>query len=124
MEPSCSDRADVAKNRLYIVLKGSIPDEMAKAAAEEVMAETKKLSAGFCVVNDISGMQPAGPRGAAEIKRAQAFLGYMGVRRIIRVAPSSGAGAAQQFENATPGYPAANTASTIEEADAILDKAT
>ena len=124
MEPSYSVRADVAKNRLYIALKGAIPDEMAKAAAKEVMEETKKLSAGFCVVNDISEMQPASPRGAAEIKRAQAFLGYMGVRRIIRVVPSSGAGTAQQFENAIPGYPTANTASSIEEADAILDKAT
>lgn len=122
MESSYKIRADPAKNRLYIVLKGSIPDEMAKAAAEEVMAETKKLSAGFCVVNDISEMQPASPRGAAEIKRAQAFLGYMGVRRIIRVVPATGPEVKAQFESPPQGYPAANTASSIEEADAILDK--
>ena len=124
MEPSYKIWTDLAKNRLYLVLKGAIPDEMAKAAAEEVMAETKKLSTGFCVVNDISGMQPAGPRGAAEIKRAQAFLGYMGVRRIIRIVHPTDTEVKKQFENAIPGYPTANTASSIEEADAILDKAT
>jgi hypothetical protein len=122
MEPSCSVRADVAKNRLYIVLKGSIPDETAKLAAEQVMEETKKLSAGFCVVNDISGMQPAGPKGAAEIKRAQAFLGYMGVRRIIRIVHPTDTEVKKQFENTPTGYPTANTASSIEEADAILDQ--
>ena len=122
MEPSYKIWADTAKNRLYIVLKGSIPDEMAKAAAETVMAETKKLSAGFCVVNDISEMQPASPKGAAEIKRAQAFLGYMGVRRIIRVIPAAGPAVQKQFESPPPGYPAANAASSIAEAEAILDK--
>jgi hypothetical protein len=123
MEPSYIIRADPAKNRLYLALKGAIPDEMAKDAADKTIEEPKKLQPGFTAVNDISQAQPTGPKGVVEIKRAQAFLGYLGVRRIIRVIPQSDNGAARQFENPPQGYPIANTASSIEEADTMLDKA-
>jgi hypothetical protein len=122
MEPSYKVWVDPVKNRLYLVLKGSIPDDMAKAAADKTIEEAQKLQSGFFVINDISEMQPAGFKGAAEIKRAQAFLGYLGVRRIIRVVPQTGLEAKKQFENPIQGYPVANTAFSIEEADAILDK--
>ena len=122
MEPSYKIWADPAKNRLYIVLKGAIPDEMAKAAADQAIEEAKKLGAGFFVINDISEMQPGSPKGAAEIRRAQAFLGYHGVRRIIRIVKAAGQAVNKQFESTPPGYPAVNTASSIAEAEAILDK--
>lgn len=122
MEPSYNVWVDSAKNRLYLVLKGSIPDDMAKAAADKTIEEAKKLQPGFFVVNDISEMQPAGLKGAAEIKRAQAFLGYLGVKRIIRIVPQTDAIVKKQFETPIQGIPAANTASSIEEADDILDK--
>ena len=113
---------DLVKNRLYLVIKGSISDETAKAAADKTMQEAKKLQTGFTVITDISQAHPIGSKGGIEIKRAQAFLGYMGVKRIIQVIPRSDSGAAQQQGNPPQGYSTVNTASSIEEGDAILDR--
>jgi len=113
---------DPAKNRLYLLIKGPISDETAKAAADKTMEEAKKLQSGFTVVSDISQAHPIGPKGAVEIKRAQAFLGYLGVKRMIQVVPPSGSEEAKQQGNPPQGYPTANTASSIDEADIILDK--
>lgn len=122
MQSICKVWSDSAKNRLYLVFQGTIPDDMAKSAADRVIDETKNLRPGFSVINDISQAQPAGPWGAAEIKRVQAFLGYMGIERIIRILPDSDSGVAGQFENTARNYPTAMTASSIEEAEAILDR--
>ncbi|MDQ7799085.1 MAG: hypothetical protein RDU76_09130 [Candidatus Edwardsbacteria bacterium] len=108
---------DPGKNRLYLVIKGSISDDMAKSAADKTMEEAKKLQSGFAVVSDISQARPTGSKGATEIKRAQAFLGYLGVKRIIQVVPRSDNGADKQ-----QGYPAVNTVFSIDEADIILDR--
>lgn len=108
---------DPGKNRLYLVIKGPISDEAAKAAADKTMEEAKKLQPGFTVVSDISQAQPTGSKGAIEIKRAQAFLGYLGVKRIIQVVPRSDNGAAKP-----QGYSAANTVFSINDADIILDR--
>jgi len=109
--------ADYGKNRLYLVIKGPISDDMAKSAADKIMEEAKKLQSGFTVVSDISQARPAGTKGTIEIKRAQAFLGYLGVKRIIQVIPRSDNGAIKQ-----QGYPAANMVFSIDEADIILDR--
>lgn len=109
--------ANYGKNRLYLVIKGPISDEAAKAAAEKTMEEAKKLQSGFTVVSDVSQARPTGNRGAIEIKRAQAFLGYLGVKRIIQVIPQSDDKTAKQ-----QGYPAANMVFSIDEADIILDR--
>jgi hypothetical protein len=122
MQSICKIWSDPDKNRLYLVFRGSIPDDMAKAAAERVIEETRHLRPGFCVVNDISQAQPASPWGEAEIRRVQAFLGYMGIERLIRILPHLDSGVAAQFGHTGPSYPTAQTAGSIEEADAILDR--
>jgi hypothetical protein len=122
MQSICKVWSNVAKNRLYLVFQGTIPDDMAKSAAERVIEEARHLRPGFSVVNDLSQAQPTGPWGAAEIRRVQAFLGYMGIERIIRILPEVDGGVAGQFEKAAGKYPTALTAGSIEEADAILDR--
>ena len=121
MDASYKIWSDPSKNRLYIVLKGSIPDDMATAAADKTIREAKKLQPGFIVINDISEVEPAGPNGAKEIKRAQAFLGYRGVKRVIRIVHPSDDAVNKQFENNPKYYPAANIALSIEEADKMLE---
>lgn len=121
MDASYKIWSESSKNRLYIVLKGPIPDDMAKAAADKVIEEAKKLQPGFAVINDISEMEPASIFGAKEIRRAQAFLGYSGVKRVIRIVHPSDDATNKQFENTPKDYPAANTAHSIEEADKILE---
>lgn len=121
MDASYKVWSDAAKNRLYIVLKGRIPDDMAKTAADTVIAEAGKLKPGFSIINDCSDMEPGSPIGVKEIRRAQAYLGYCGVKRIIRVVHPSNEAAKRMFENTPKDYPFANTASSVEEAEKILD---
>lgn len=121
MVASYQVRADISKNRLYIILKGRIPDDMAKEAADKVINEAGKLSAGFSIINDCSEMEPGSPVGVKEIRRAQAYLGYCGVKRIIRVVHPALDATRKQFESTAKDYPFANTASSIEEAEKILD---
>ncbi|WP_420582822.1 hypothetical protein [Reichenbachiella sp.] len=44
-------------------------DQELKEAAQICIDEIKKLSPGFAIINDISKLKPASPRGAAEIKK-------------------------------------------------------
>ncbi len=120
MEASYRIWSDNKKNRLYVVLKGAMSDGLAKEMADHTIEEAKKLTPGFTVINDISELEPITEIGAKEIKRAQAFLGYKGVKRIIRVVSPAMDLARKQFEAAPQGYPAANTASSIEEAEKML----
>jgi hypothetical protein len=123
MEASYKVWSDLKKNRLYIVLKGLITDVMAKEAADMVITEAYKLSPGFSVINDCSELEPGNPAGAREIQRAQVGLGYCGVRRVIRVLHPANEIINKQFENTAKEYPFANTASSVEEAEKILDVA-
>lgn len=121
MKASYKVWVDVRKNRLYIVLTGRIPDDMAKIAADMVIDEAGKLTPGFSIINDCSDMEPGSPAGVKEIRRAQAFLGYCGVKRIIRVVHPDHEAVKRQFERTPKEYPSANTAASVEEAEKILD---
>lgn len=118
-------RADVAKNRLYMVLNGFFTDEEIHIAAEKTIEEIKKLKAGFAVINDISTFKPATPNGAEEIKRVQVFTRERGVKRIVRVVGKdkvASAITAMQFSRTQQeaGY-AADIVGTMAEAEKLLD---
>lgn len=114
-------RADVAKNRLYLVLGGFFADAEMVPIVDKCIAEAKKLKPGFDVINDISEFKPATPKGADEIKRAQIFVKENGVRKVIRVVGEAVLTQAQfDRQGKSAGY-AADTASTVAEAEKILD---
>jgi hypothetical protein len=121
MDASYKVWADVPKNRLYLILKGFMPDEMVKAAADLTIEEAKKLQPGFQVINDISELKPASQAGADEIKRAQAFLGSRGVKRVIRIVKPDNVTAKLQFARSSKDFYKADTAASIEDAESILD---
>lgn len=119
-------RADIAKNRLYMVLKGFFTDEEIHTAAQKTVEEIKKLKPGFAVINDISTFKPASQQGAEEIKRVQIFTHERGVKRIVRVVGKdkvASAITAMQFSRTQQeaGY-TADIVGTIEEAEKLLDK--
>ena len=115
-------RADVAKNRLYIVLGGFFKDDEVKAAADKCIAEVKKLKPGFVVINDIREFKPASPAGADEIKRAQIFVKQSGGAKIIRVVGEAVLSQAQFERQAKEAGVASDTAASVAEAEKLLDK--
>ena len=78
-------KADIEKNILLLRLEGFLTDDALKSGVDLCIAEAKKLSSGYFIINDISRMKPASPAGAAEIKRAQSYVINNGVGKIIRV---------------------------------------
>jgi hypothetical protein len=114
-------RADVARNRLYLVLIGFFQDDEVKTASDKCIAEASKLKPGFDVINDISQFKPASPKGAEEIKRAQLFIKQHGVKRVIRIVGDAVITQAQfSRQEKEVGYNA-DTAATLAEAEKILD---
>ncbi len=113
-------RADVNKNRLYVVLQGFIQGDEAKEAADIAIAEAKKLRPGFDVINDISTVKATSEQGVMELLRCQTFLKERGVGRVIRVVPEVTVGSMQIARTSKQAGYEADTARTIEEAEEML----
>jgi len=115
-------RIDQARNRLYITLTGFFEVAEAKKCADEIIAATKKLHAGYDVINDISHFKPGSPEVAKEIERAQTHVATSGVRRGVRVVGEA-AIAGMQFGRTgrQTGYNSTNVA-TLEEAEKLLSQ--
>jgi hypothetical protein len=113
-------RADIRKNRLYVVLAGFFDDREAKQAADKVIQEIKRLRPGFDIINDISGFRPATQRGVQEMIRAQRFAHAAGVDRVIRIVPFETLGSMQFARTSKRAGYEADTAPSIVEADKML----
>ena len=113
-------KADVRKNRLYVVLAGFFDDDEARQAADQVIQEIKKLRPGFDIINDISGFRPTTQKGAQEMVRAQRFARAAGVDRVIRIVPSETIGSMQFARTSKQAGYEADTAPSIAEADKML----
>jgi len=130
-------RADKEKNRIILKLSGFLQQEELKRATDEFIEKVKTLQPGFDIINDISEFKPASQEGAAEIKRAQAFIKEHGFGHVIRVIPgrpdplnseettahgTALLGKAQFRRTAREVGYQAGEASSIEEAEAMLDR--
>ncbi|MDY7031867.1 MAG: hypothetical protein SVY10_08150 [Thermodesulfobacteriota bacterium] len=118
----CEVRSDISKNRLYVTLDGYFTDNETKEAADRVIMEVNKLKPGFDIINNISTVKPTSPKGTEDLGRAIQYLADYGIRRAIRIVPSSYF-AASQFSRVSSeigGYDV-HTASSMEEAERMLD---
>lgn len=113
-------RADVRKNRLYLVLDGFFNESEAKEIADRTIREVQKLRPGFDVINDISNFKPTSQQGADQIKRAGIFVRNYGVGRLIRVVPSASIGSMQFTRKSREAGYDAEVASSVEEAERML----
>ena len=113
-------RADVGKNRLYVVLQDFFQADEAKEAAEAVIAEAKKLRPGFDCINDISTVKATSEQGVLELLRCQSFLRERGMGRVIRVVPEVSVGSLQIARTSKQAGYEADTARSIEEAEEML----
>lgn len=112
---------DTDRNRLYIILRGFLSDAEMQIAREKIIENVKKLSKSFDVVTDISTFKPASAQGVKEFKQAQRYLASHGMRRMVQVVSNDGLAALQISRTAKGiGY-AANTVSSVIEADEKLE---
>jgi hypothetical protein len=114
-------RADTSKNRLYVVLDGYFSDQQVKEACGKVIREVKKLKPGFTAINDISGFRPATPQGAAEMQRTQGVIMQAGLARVVRITGSALGEMQFRRTSRNAGY-AGDTAASIQQAEALLDR--
>lgn len=113
-------RADPERNRLYITLAGHLEGEERQAAMKALMAEAGKLSEGFGVVSDISGLHATDQEGFKDFLRAKSGLKLRGVGKVIRVVKIPLSRIQVERISEAAGYEAESVAS-IEEADRRLD---
>jgi hypothetical protein len=114
-------RIDDKKNRLYLALTGLMSDDEMKAAADQTIEMVKKMHKGFTVVTDISQFRPMTKLGVDEVKRVALFCAQSGMKataRVVGISPT----ALQQFQRvAKENSYTAYTATTVAEAEALLD---
>jgi hypothetical protein len=115
-------RVDPEKNRLYITLEGFSTIEQVKAAERELREAANNLKPGFDLVNDISNYKPGTSEIVVLFRQIQEMLKNAGMGRVIRVVKKYTITDLQFVRTAKDtGYNAVNV-SSVEEADAILDK--
>jgi hypothetical protein len=112
-------RADVTKNRLYLILSGFFEDPEMTAVADKCIAEVKKLKPGFDIINDISQCKSASDKGIMELLRAQTFIKQSGVNKVVRITGDIITQAQFNRQAKEAGY-SAETAASIAEAEKIL----
>jgi hypothetical protein len=121
LEKKVDIRADIAKNRLYICVAGFFQDEEAIKNAEKIKEETLKLKPGYDTIVDIRDFKPASPKGVEEMMKVQAFGVQHGMRKAIRVVGDNALAKAQLDRAAKETGLDAGEASSVEEAERILD---
>jgi len=80
-----SSSSDIKKNRLYIMLRGAFEEQEAKLAANHIMQEINKLSPGFNVITDITGIQSSDVEATDELSKVHQALKNSSVNQIVRV---------------------------------------
>jgi hypothetical protein len=112
-------RADVMKNRLYLILAGFFDDSEMTGVADKCIAEVKKLKPGFDIINDISQCKSASDKGILELMRAQTFIKQSGVNKVVRITGDIITQAQFSRQGKEAGYDAL-TAASIADAEKML----
>jgi len=112
--------SDPSRNRLYITLAGYLDDAERQAAMKAVLVEVGKLSEGFGIVTDISGLHATNKDGFKDLLRIKSALKLRGAGHVVRVVkiPLSHLQMARISEEA--GYETEHV-NSLEEADRRLD---
>lgn len=78
-------RADVARNRLNVTMKGFSDDAEMERNVKWVISEVAKLKAGFVMISDIREMKATTPVGARLLETAMEAYKRQGIARIVRI---------------------------------------
>ncbi len=112
--------SNLPKNRLYIILRGFLPDATIDVAAQEVIKEISKLNSGCDVITDISTFKPATASGADKIKKVQQHLAAHKPGRVIRVVGAEALSEMQMARLSKEAGYVADAATTVVDAEKLL----
>ena len=117
------NHANLAKNRLYITLKGKADVPELQAWSDNLLAEAKKLKAGFGVISDILECQPTTEDGRQIIQTTQKKAKDLGMGHVVRITQGANAITANQWQRSSRavGY-VAGEAGSVEAADKMIDE--
>ena len=117
-------RADVARNRLYIILDGAMGEEESKANLPKINQEAKKLQMGFSVITDVTGCKPTSLKVKEAIESGQADLLKLGVKHVVRVVGKNSISAMQLDNGAKATYTGSvkvDIVATMADAERLLN---
>jgi hypothetical protein len=116
-------KADTEKNRLYIILAGTLSLKDAESTRNLILKEIETLKPNFDVVNDISKFIRGDDEAGRVLKEIMAILMSKNVNRVVRVIGTSKTGL-MQFANFSPQTDSYKLSyvPTLEEAEKILDQ--
>lgn len=121
-EATYTVHADPLKNRLYLSFIGFFSDPLMKEACTKIEQEVLRLKPGFSVITDISQAKPATQAGNQLIERTQRFIADHGVGNVVRITSPRSVIIQHQFKRPSEGLYASRTASSLEEAERMLDE--
>ena len=112
---------DRSRNRLHLTMSGHPNAKDAFDCASAAMAELSRLRAGFDVIVDVSGLASLSDICLPHVERLMAFLVTNGVGRVVRVCgPLPDVILRLERHARVQGY-AAHLATSVAEAEALLD---
>jgi len=115
-------RADPDRNRLYITLAGRVDSAERQAAIKAILTEAGKLTQGFGVVSDISGLYASDQEGFKDFLRAKSGLKLKGAGPVVRVVKIPLSRIQVERISTEAGFEATEV-SSLEAADRWLDDA-
>ncbi len=80
---------DKEKNRLVVILRGTIGKIESEKIAREMVTACNQLKRGFDVINDISSYEAADKKSEDVFKTVIEFLKIRGVKNVVRVVGGS-----------------------------------
>jgi hypothetical protein len=110
------------KNRLVVILRGTIGKIESEKIAREMVVACNQLKRGFDVINDISAYETADKKSEDVFKNMVEFLKIRGVKNVVRVVGGSKmalmkfADITKKVANYTVRY-----VPTMEEAEKVLE---
>jgi hypothetical protein len=105
-----------------LTFRGFSSLDLIEETIKDLKAAVAQLKPGFDVITDISDYKTAKPEIAQAIQRMQVYLKESGMRRVVRIVSDQNVITKMQFKRTSDsaGY-AAEMATSVEEADALLD---
>lgn len=113
--------SDPTRNRLYITLAGYLDDADRQAAMKAILAEVAKLTEGFGIVTDITGLHATNKDGFKDLLRIKSALKLRGAGHVVRVVKIALSHIQMARVSEEAGYETDHVDS-LEEADRRLDE--
>ncbi|MFC1925467.1 hypothetical protein ACFLW2_02085 [Chloroflexota bacterium] len=113
-------RADVARNRLYVIVQGFLTSAENTESVDKILLELKRLRPGFEMITDMATMKVATEEGVEVFNRAHGAIKAMGKKRNIIVVKDPLVRMQIERTSRESGK-VAEFASSVEEAERILE---